>query len=103
MRRHRALFGPCGCGRNHVREWSLQRNTAKSASFPFSQVVLHAPVARFSEKAPRLPPRTWHHRYFWKFLVRILRPVASAKSLDEPDNFPSLFKATSHERKVNQV
>ena len=92
MRSDPALFGTRRRRADDVLKRLMGGNAAQAAGFPLAQVVLHAPFARFAEKAPGLPGGAWHHRDFRELAVGVFGTVAAAQRFDQANDFAALFK-----------
>src|SRR6476660_8950932 len=103
MRSNFTLRGSGWRGDDYVGKWCVRRESSKPPGFPFAEIILYAPVARFSEKAPGLPARAGHHGHPRKLSVCVLRPIAATERLHKSDNFAALLESGVDERQIDQV
>jgi len=86
-----------------IAEWLIVGDPTKSPRLPLAQVVLNATLARFSEEAPRFPAGAGHDSDIFELVVRVLRPVSAAESLNQADDLTALFEAGFNEGYVDQL
>src|SRR5260370_26965937 len=88
---------------NQIHERFMTRDTSQTPRPPLSQVILNSAFARFSEEPPWFPTRLRHNCHITEFFVSVLRPVASSKSMDYANDFPSFFESNRQERLINEM
>ena len=103
MRRDFSLGFRCRIGTYHVAERLIRRRPPKPPGFPFSQVVLYAPLNRTAKNYPRLPHGARQDADAIKFVVCVFRPVAAAHRHGQPHDVAAQFQPALRHRGSDDV
>src|SRR2546423_1792825 len=86
---------------DHVSKRLILRYASQSTGPPLAEIVLHAPLARLAEQAPRLPAGARHDRHHVELFFSILRSIAAAQRLNQSYDLGALLESFTDERLVD--